>query len=33
VEKVARPEAPEHLAAIGHADIDDLEAGKVGKEA
>ena len=30
VEKVARPKAPEHLAAIANAKIEDLESGLVG---
>lgn len=33
VEKVERTEPPKHLAEIAHADIDDLEAGKVGADA
>jgi succinate dehydrogenase / fumarate reductase flavoprotein subunit len=32
VEKIERPEAPAHLAAIANAKIEDLESGKVGSE-
>ena len=30
--KVERPEPPEHLAEIAHAEIEDLEAGRVGQD-
>ncbi|PRQ05573.1 fumarate reductase/succinate dehydrogenase flavoprotein subunit [Enhygromyxa salina] len=33
VEKVERSDPPKHLAEIGHADIDALEAGKIGADA
>ena len=33
VEKLKRTEPPAELAAIAHADIEDLEAGRVGAEA
>ena len=33
VEKVKRPDPPADLAAIAHAEIEDLEAGRVGAEA